>query len=140
MPVQLEKSSVLQSLSLTPLIDVFCLLLIFFMVTTRFAEEDRELDVKLPTASQAKPMTSKPNDVKLFIDENGSYFIGSDGAAMDHEAFEEAMEQLAINNPLTQKVRIRADLKCDWNYVVKAIDTCHKVGLHEVKATAAKSN
>lgn len=139
MAVELSKSSALQSLSLTPLIDVFCLLLIFFMVTTRFAEEDRELDVKLPTASQAKPMTSKPNDVKLFIDKDGNYYIGSNGP-LTQEQFAQDMETLAINNPLTQKVNIQADLKCDWDFVVKAIDTCHKVGLHEVKATAAKDN
>ena len=41
------------SLSLTPLIDVVFLLLIFFLVATRFAEEERELDVLLPQASEA---------------------------------------------------------------------------------------
>ena len=52
MAVRIRKSSVLQSLSLTPLIDVVFLLLVFFLVATRFAEEDRQLDVKLPTASE----------------------------------------------------------------------------------------
>ena len=60
MAVKIRKSMLLQSLSLTPLIDVVFLLLIFFLVATRFAEEERSLEVKLPTASESKPMTFKP--------------------------------------------------------------------------------
>ena len=77
MAVKIRKSMVIQSLSLTPLIDVVFLLLIFFLVASRFAEEDRELDVTLPTASQARPMIIKPKHIELSIDESGRYYMGS---------------------------------------------------------------
>ena len=48
MTVKIRKSTVLQSLSMTPLIDVVFLLLIFFLVATRFAEEERSMEMKLP--------------------------------------------------------------------------------------------
>ena len=79
MAVEFQKSAALQSLSLTPLIDVVFLLLIFFMVSTRFAEEDRELDVDLPSASQATPMAISPDDVEIYIDADGEYFLGAQG-------------------------------------------------------------
>lgn len=136
MAVEFQKSAALQSLSLTPLIDVVFLLLIFFMVSTRFAEEDRELDVELPSASQATPMVMAPDDVEVYIDSDGNYFLGAQGP-FDLAGIETLLSDLAANSPSARAVKIRADLKCNWDHVVRAIDTCHKFGLHDVKATAA---
>ena len=76
MAVRIRPSGTLSSLSLTPLIDIVFLLLIFFLVATRFAEEDRELDVELPTASEAQPLTVKPKEVFVNVDQEGSYYVG----------------------------------------------------------------
>ena len=43
MAVNINKGQALGALSLTPLIDVVFLLLIFFLVATKFAEEDKEM-------------------------------------------------------------------------------------------------
>ena len=43
--------------NLTPVIDVVFLLLIFFLVATRFDQEERELDVELPEVVQAQPVS-----------------------------------------------------------------------------------
>ena len=53
----IKRSRVASTLSLTPLIDVVFLLLIFFLVTSEFEEEERRLDIVLPTATSAVPMT-----------------------------------------------------------------------------------
>ena len=136
MAVEFQKSAALQSLSLTPLIDVVFLLLIFFMVSTRFAEEDRELDVDLPSASQATPMAISPDDVEIYIDADGEYFLGAQGP-FDLDGIEQLLADLSANSSANRAVKIRADLKCNWDHVVKAIDSSHKHGLHDVKATAA---
>ena len=65
MAVKIKQGRALAALSMTPLIDVVFLLLIFFLVATRFEQEDRELDVVLPSASEAKPMTVAPEE--LFV-------------------------------------------------------------------------
>ena len=74
MAVQLKRQAV-GSLSITPLIDVVFLLLIFFLVATRFAEEEREIEIELPTASQALPLTAEPLEMFINIDSEGRYFI-----------------------------------------------------------------
>ena len=66
-----KRSSVASTLSLTPLIDVVFLLLIFFLVTSEFEEEERRLDIVLPSATSAVPMTSKPREVVVDIDASG---------------------------------------------------------------------
>ena len=134
MAVKIKKSSALQSLSLTPLIDVVFLLLIFFLVSTRFAEEDRQMDVSLPSASEARPMTMKPQDIELSIDADGQYFLGG-GQAMELSEIEQALAGAAVNNPLTQTVILRADRNSSWNAVAQAMNACHRAGLHDVKTS-----
>ena len=65
MAVKIKNSRALGTLSLTPLIDVVFLLLVFFLVATRFAQEDRELDVLLPSASTAAAASGAPGGFGL---------------------------------------------------------------------------
>lgn len=133
MTVKIKKSSAISSLSITPLIDVVFLLLIFFLVSTRFAQEERELDINLPSVSQALPASIQPQELVINIDENGRYFI--DGAFRQVEQVEQILRRAQANNPLTQTVVIRGDKATDWQHVAVAIDLCKKVGIHEFTAT-----
>jgi biopolymer transport protein ExbD len=136
MAVRIRKSMVLQSLSLTPMIDVVFLLLIFFLVATRFAEQDRELDVKLPTASEARPMIIKPKEIELSIDEAGHYYLGT-GRELTLAEVEAALANAAANNPLSQSVLIRAHQACRWNDVARAVNVCQRAGLLDVKTSVS---
>ena len=60
MSVQIKRTSAISSLSITPLIDVVFLLLIFFLVSSRFSEEERELDLNLPSVKQRDSPRSVP--------------------------------------------------------------------------------
>ena len=135
MAVTIKKGTALGSLSMTPLIDIVFLLLIFFLVTTRFSEEDHELEVMLPTASEAKPLVVKPKEIFINIDSDGGYFIGS--AKIDLEKMESMLAEADVNNPTGQTVIIRADRRCAWDAVVDAINTCQRAGIHDVRPTTA---
>ncbi len=136
MAVIIRKSTSLQSLSLTPMIDVVFLLLIFFLVASRFAEEDRQMEVQLPTANQARPMTAKPQDVELTIDADGNYYVG-DGRPIALDQLELLLAQASASNPMTQTVIIRADRQCSWDAVVQAMSACHRAGLHDIKTSTS---
>lgn len=135
MPVTIKKGTALGSLSMTPLIDIVFLLLIFFLVTTRFSEEDHELEVMLPTASEAKPLIVKPKEIFINIDGDGGYFFGNQ--QVDLEKMETQLASADVNNPTGQTVIIRADKRCQWESVVAAINACHRAGLHDVRPTTA---
>ncbi len=126
------KKHAASSLSITPLIDVVFLLLIFFLVSTRFAEEEREIEIELPTASQSLPLTAEPRELFINIDEQGRYFI--EGEFRHVEAVEQLLRQAAANNPLTQTVIIRADKSAAWEYVLTAVDLCIKTGIYNYTA------
>ena len=79
---KIKRSSIASTLSLTPLIDVVFLLLIFVLVTSEFEEEERRLDIVLPTATSAVPMTSKPREVVVDINNTGDLYL-SENRSLD---------------------------------------------------------
>ena len=135
MAVQINKGRALGTLNITPLIDVVFLLLIFFLVATRFAEEDRELDVSLPSAAEAKPLVLKPKELFVNVNHSGTYYMG--GRMLSLEELKEALNRSALDNPVNQSVVIRADRRCTWQHVISAIDACHSAGIHDVRPTTA---
>jgi len=119
-----------------PLIDVVFLLLIFFLVATRFAEEERELDVLLPNASEAQPLTSKPGELFINIDQQGRYYVT--GKILTLEELDRTLRAASVNNPGRLSVIIRADKRVVWNYVVAAMNACNKAKIRDYRVTTLK--
>ncbi len=114
--------------NLTPVIDVVFLLLIFFLVATRYQDEneERRLDqIKLPTAALAQPASMTP---KLVIN------ITSDGKFVieEQEYSEEELAQILAeanrNNP-SQMALIYGDENSALKHAVKATGLCNKIGM-----------
>lgn len=133
MAVQLDKGASLFSLSLTPLIDVVFLLLIFFLVATKFAEEERELDVMLPEASEARPLTEKPREMFINVDAEGRYFVT--GKVLTLEELSPVLKAVWVNNPARASVIIRADRRCRWQHVVAAMNACLEANIRDYRVT-----
>ena len=131
MAVKIPKSAALSSLSLTPLIDVVFLLLIFFLVATKFAEEERELELPLPEASEARPLTSKPHEMFINIDAQGRYFVT--GKFLNSEELYQALRVAWVNNPDRASVIIRADKSCRWEPIVAALNCCQKAKIRDYR-------
>jgi len=136
MAVNIKKGTALGALSLTPLIDIVFLLLIFFLVATRFAEEDREMDVELPAASEARPLIVQPKEIFINIDEQGRIFSGGD--RYDLVKLEEMLRRAKTNNPVNQSVILRADKRCELEKVVQVINVCNKVRVSHSLTTSAE--
>ncbi len=127
MAVQLKKSRAVASLSILPLIDVVFLLIIFFLVATKFVRAEQELDMQLPTASEAAPLTSEIREVIVNIDKDGQYYM--DGKFRLIEEVEEFLRTAATNNPDSQTVVIRCDRTADYEFFIQVIDVCKRVGI-----------
>jgi biopolymer transport protein ExbD len=129
MAVRIHKGDALSGLNLTPLIDVIFQLLIFFFVAARFEREDRELDVPLPDASEARPLTAAPQELWININRDGVYFV--DGRRMGLPELEQLLKRRAVDNPLNQSVIVRADKRVALDYVVQAVNLCKKTGIRD---------
>lgn len=127
MAVKINKGTALSSLSLTPLIDVVFLLLIFFLVATRFAEEERELEVVLPEASEAQPLVAKPKELFINVTAGGQYYVN--GKVLDSAGLEAALMQAWANNPGRQQVIIRADEESKTKHIAEVMNLCNKANI-----------
>jgi biopolymer transport protein ExbD len=129
--ISIRKGRALDALNLTPLIDVVFLLLIFFLVATRFSEEDRELPIRLPSASNALPMTVEPDELVIHIDAEGVYNVN--GKTVGYDGLERIVGQAVADNPLHQIVVIRADKSVALQAAVTVMDLCTKLKVPSYK-------
>jgi biopolymer transport protein ExbD len=129
MAVNFSKSRALELFNLTPMIDMVFLLLIFFLVASQFAEEERELDVQLPEGTEAMPLTARPKEIFINIDEQGRYFV--DSKTLSLAELEQFLRQAATNNPARATVIVRADKRAQWDYVAAAFRACNKAGIRD---------
>lgn len=136
MAVQLKKSQALGMLNMTPIIDIVFQLLIFFLVATRFAQEDRELEVTLPHASEAQPLIAEAEELFVNIDRQGKFYV--DGQFRTPDDVEDVLRQAVANNPANQRVIIRADKSVVFDHVVTVMNLCNKTGVMDYVVTTSE--
>ena len=136
MSVRIDKGRLNGGLELTPMIDVVFLLMIFFLVASKLDEADRFIDVVLPKASAAKPLTSRPREFLVNIDREGHYFVGARPVAFGD--LQTLLKQAAVDNPNRQTVIVRADENVAHKYVVAAMNACVEAGIEDYQVQSAE--
>ncbi len=122
------------TVELTPLIDVVFLLLIFFMVSTSFVQ-NQALNVDLPQAnSDAQP--DQDVYINVVVQQNGRYEI--DGKVVTDlslvgltNTLRAIVEKTAIQSK-NLPVVISADASATHQSVVRVMDACAQVGLSRI--------
>ena len=123
--MRLPDSSVQQDgPNLTPLIDVVFLLLIFFLVATRFDQQEREISTKLAEVLSSQPLSMPPNEVIVNINDNGEYVVV--GETLTEKMLVDALHTIAVKNPGTQRVQIRADQDVKFIYPARVMGICER--------------
>lgn len=138
MAVRINKGQALNTINMTPVIDMVFLLLIFFLVASRFADEERHLAVVLPSASEAKPLIAAPTELFVNVNQEGNLFVG--GKQVTERELEDVLRQAVINNPSTQTVIIRADKRVVFDRVVVVMNLCNRTGVHSYSVTTANES
>ena len=116
--------------SITPLIDVVFLLLIFFMVTTTF-DVNTSLRINLPEADSAVKIQEK-KQLEVVIDRHGQYYM--DGKSLldtDSRTLRIALDKV-IEKYNADKLIIRADAQAPHQSVVSVMDTAGKLGVSQI--------
>lgn len=116
------------SVELTPLIDMVFLLLIFFLVATTFHQEERELEIALPFASSAGPISANLREIIINVAKDGEIIVG--GKTLSADELRELVAQRVEVNP-EQKVAVRGDRKTAYANVVVVLDICKAAGIQE---------
>ncbi|MGD9603084.1 MAG: ExbD/TolR family protein [Gammaproteobacteria bacterium] len=122
--------------NITSLIDVVLLLLIFFMVSTRFVDESK-IDLQLPSASE-HPVDTEPDAIEIVIDKRGQFFVNGSALVNGKPETLEAALREAKGKARDPMVIISADRATDFQSAVDAMDAARVVGLFRVTFPTAR--
>jgi biopolymer transport protein ExbD len=127
MPVTIRRGLCNGSLNMTPIIDVVFLLLIFFLVSTRLEQEERDVAVDLPRASKAEPTITQARQLFVTVTPDGNYYV--DGRQLNAVRLLAVLKDAYRSNPGRQEVTIRADGESRTRHVVAVINACNQANI-----------
>jgi biopolymer transport protein ExbD len=116
--------------NLVPLTDMVFNLLIFFMAATTFTQIERDMAVKLPNTSQARPLSAPPQQFIINIKEDGSLVVN--GQARGADEVSQMLADVAKRDP-GRNVLIRADERSTFRHFATVADLCRRMGIAEAK-------
>ena len=114
------------SINLTPLIDIVFLLIIFFMVGSRFSElneSERNIPLQVPQVSEARALTAVPQKRVVNVMQDGRVMLDKREVSLD-ELFAELQRSRQQYRKLG--VVVRGDANSPYQHVADVIATCRR--------------
>lgn len=113
-------------LNMTPMVDVILNLLIFFMLGSRFAEEERQIDIQLPNVSYAQPLTAPPDEIVINIYADGHVVVDQKSVSAEELGNLLSAAQTRYKD---QSVLIRGEGKGNYQSVMDVLSICQKANI-----------
>ena len=121
--------------NMTPIIDMVFLLLIFFLVATKFADIERDVRIKPPSSINARPITEIPSEIIINVARNGQLLIAGQVRSLDD--VDKLLARAAKENT-RQSVVIRGDRETILQRAVDVLDLSEKHGVKHTYLTTSK--
>jgi biopolymer transport protein ExbD len=121
-------------INLTPIIDMVFLLLIFFLIATKFADEERDIRVSPPYSHHAKPITAIPEEIIVNITTDGRFLVV--GQQRSLEDLDRLFGMAAAQNP-NQAIIVRGDGSSVLQFAVNVLDLCEKHAIQRTYLTTS---
>jgi biopolymer transport protein ExbD len=121
---------------IAPMVDILLVLLCFFIVTWSFARKENELDVKVPSAENAKESNPALNQNVLNVKVDGSVVWNRKTVGLPE--LESRLRELAELFP-DYAIIVRGDEQTPYRNIVAVLDTCRAANIWNVAFATAKS-
>ena len=117
------------SLNLTPMIDIVFLLMIFFMVGTKFTELERSLELQVPKVSSAGTLTAAPQKKIINVHHDGRITLNQQVVSLG-----DLTNQLASSRSQYQNlgVIVRGDATGAFQNVAAVLSACRQAGISDM--------
>ena len=116
--------------NITPMIDVVFLLVIFFLVTAHFAQNQEVDAVELPLATQIADTDESPRRLAITVLADGTIRAG--GNEVLPANLDLLLEQTIGDDPADFEVRIRADQAVPYEIIEPILLSCARHGIKDV--------
>jgi len=135
MRIQQTQESDEAIINIAPLVDCMFILLIFFMATTTFKQEELDLQVNLPQSAADKSLTAATKLIIINIraadrPEGEALYLVS-GKRMALQELRADVAEAVRGNP-DQKILVRGDRRAFHGDVAAAVTACSEAGIKEV--------
>jgi biopolymer transport protein ExbD len=120
------------TLNLTAMLDVMFLLIIFFMLGTRFIDDERKIGLRVPEVVDRGALTAAPARKEVNIYRDGT--ITLDKTPVN-------LEQLTARLAAARRqysdlgVLVRGDARGDFQSVASVLTACKQAGIHDLGIT-----
>jgi len=122
--------------NLTPVIDMVFLLLIFFLVATKFADIERDVRIRPPSSHNARPITAIPEELVVNVTQDGRILLA--GRERTIEEIDRLLKAATKANP-HQSVVIRGDKNSVLHVAVSILDLCEKYHVERTYLTTRQT-
>ena len=114
---------------IAPMVDILLVLLVFFIVTWNFSLSEKELDVKIPTARNAKDPYQYVGQVVVNVRQDGSIVFNRQPITAPELIAK--LRELAKLYP-DQAVILRGDQNTAYKSIVNVLDICRQANIWNV--------
>ncbi len=117
------------ALNMTPMIDIVFLLIIFFMVGTRFSDLERKLDLKVPEVTDHGALTAAPERRIINVYRDGRIELDQQYVSIDalRDRLASARSQYAELGVL-----VRGDGLGPYQNVAAVLSACKQAGIRDL--------
>lgn len=115
-------------LDFVPMVDVLFNLLIFFLLATTIKQTEREMQIALPQAAAATPISIAMREFIINVDAEGRIFVVGEQVTTD-QLTQMVADAIAANPE--QKVTVRGDRNATYANIVIVLDICKNAGIQE---------
>lgn len=121
---------------IAPMVDILLVLLGFFMLTWSFSRQERELDVQMPSAGEAKEQRRSVGEVIVNVKADGSLVMNR--RIMTPDELLAALTRVASLYP-DQAVVLRGDQRVDYGHIVQTLDLCRRANIWNINFATAST-
>ena len=117
------------TLNLTPMIDIVFLLIIFFMVGTKFTELERKIGLRVPEVTDRGALTAAPERKIINVFRDGTVTLDQVPVTL-----EELTSQLAAARSQYSDlgVLVRGDAQGEFQLVASVLNACKQAGIRDL--------
>jgi biopolymer transport protein ExbD len=119
----------LPQLNMTPMIDCVFLLLIFFLLGTKFTEIERKIPLKIPEVREAQTLSPAPSKKIINVYRDGNVTLDNKNVTVD-----ELTQRLktARNQYNELAVLVRGDAQGQFQRIAEVLNACKQAGIQEL--------
>jgi len=117
------------TLNLTPMIDIVFLLIIFFMVGTKFTELERKIGLQVPQVTDHGTLTAAPEKRVVNVYRDGTITLDREPVTLDELT---ARLATARSQYAELGVLIRGDGEGPYQNVAEVFNACKQAGINQL--------